>query len=113
MVQKDEITIDPKYCFSPSAKLLGDFRFIVMQRFLSYQNEISMSNTLIINIYFLLKNFSLSEEKEYAIDDSDVVLEKYPLIISPIGGSGADKNTITCLCRFILTDSFCSPFRFC
>ena len=59
-------------------------RFVVMQRFLSYQNEISMSNTLIINIYFLLKNFSLSEEKEYAIDDSDVVLEKYPLIISPI-----------------------------
>jgi len=84
MVQKDEISIHPKYCFSPAAMLLGDFRFIVMQRFLSYQNEISMSNTLIINIYFLLKNFSLSEEKEYAIDDSDVVLEKYPLIISPI-----------------------------
>jgi KUP system potassium uptake protein len=84
MVQKDEISIRPKYCFSPTATLLGDFRFVVMQRFLSYQNEISMSNTLLINIYFLLKTFSLSEEKEYAIDDSDLVLEKYPLIISPI-----------------------------
>jgi KUP system potassium uptake protein len=39
---------------------------------------------MLINIYFLLKTFSLSEEKEYAIDDSDIVLEKYPLIISPI-----------------------------
>ncbi len=84
LVQKDEITIQPKYCFSPTATLLGDFRFVVMQRFLSYQNEISMSNTLLVNIYFLLKTFSLSEEKEYAIDDSDLVLEKYPLIISPI-----------------------------
>ena len=70
MVQKEEISIHPKYCFSPTATLLGDFRFVVMQRFLSYQNEISMSNTLIVNLYFLLKNFSLSEEKEYAIDDS-------------------------------------------
>jgi len=84
MVQKGEIDIHPKYCFSPTATLLGDFRFVVMQRFLSYQNEISMSNTMLINIYFLLKTFSLSEEKEYAIDDSDIVLEKYPLIISPI-----------------------------
>jgi KUP system potassium uptake protein len=83
MVQKDEISIHPKYCFSPTATLLGDFRFIVMQRFLSYQNEISMFNTLILNVYFLLKSISPSEEKEYAIDDSDVILEKYPLIISP------------------------------
>lgn len=83
MIQRKEITIQPKYCFSKLTTAIGDFRFVVMQRFLSYQNELNLINTLYLNVYFLLKNFSLSEEKEYSIDDSNVLLERFPLIISP------------------------------
>jgi KUP system potassium uptake protein len=83
MVRRKEITIQPKYCFSELTTSIGDFRFVVMQRFLSYQNELNLINTLYLNVYFLLKSISLSEEKEYSIDDSNIVLERYPLIISP------------------------------
>ena len=34
--------------------------------------------------YFLLKKFSLSEERGFGLDPSDVTLEKYPIIVSAI-----------------------------
>jgi KUP system potassium uptake protein len=32
--------------------------------------------------YFILKRFSLSEERGFGLDPSDVTLEKYPIIVS-------------------------------
>ena len=92
MVDKKEVQILPKYGFSDSAKKIGDTKFVVIQNFLSNQNDLGISDTLILNVYFLLNQFSLSGDKEYSIDSSDVVVEKYPLIISPV------KDTaLTCL----------------
>ena len=92
MVDKKEVQILPKYGFSETAKKIGDTKFVVMQNFLSNQNDLGISDTLILNVYFLLNQFSLSGDKEYSIDSSDVIVEKYPLIISPV------KDTaLTCL----------------
>jgi KUP system potassium uptake protein len=33
--------------------------------------------------YFLFKKFSLSEERGFGLDPSDVTLEKFPLVIKP------------------------------
>ena len=83
MVDKNEVQIVSKYGFSDTAKKIGDTKFVVMQNFLSYQNDLGISDTLILNVYFLLNQLSMSEEKEYGIDDSNLILEKYPFIISP------------------------------
>ena len=32
--------------------------------------------------YFILKRFSLSEERGFGLDSSDVTVEKYPIIVS-------------------------------
>ena len=34
--------------------------------------------------YFILKRISLSEERGFGLDPSDVTLEKYPIIVSTI-----------------------------
>jgi KUP system potassium uptake protein len=35
-------------------------------------------------LYFLLKEWSLSEEKGFGLDSANVTVEKFPLIVSPI-----------------------------
>jgi KUP system potassium uptake protein len=83
MVDRKEVEILPKYGFSDNAKKIGDSKFVIMQNYLSNQNDLGITDTLILNVYFLLNQFSLSGDKEYSIDSSDVILERYPLIIAP------------------------------
>ena len=63
---------------------MGDFRFIVMEKFLSRDNSLPLWERLLMRGYFILKKFSLSEERGFGLDPSDVTLEKYPLIVSPV-----------------------------
>ncbi|MFI4955382.1 MAG: KUP/HAK/KT family potassium transporter, partial [Gammaproteobacteria bacterium] len=84
MVDNKQVQILPKYGFSDAAKKIGDSKFVIIQSFLSTQNDLSIMDTLILNVYFLLSHFSLSPDKEYSIDESDVILERYPLIITPL-----------------------------
>jgi KUP system potassium uptake protein len=38
---------------------------------------------IVLDVYFMLKNISLSEEKAFGLDTSSVHVEKVPLIIAP------------------------------
>lgn len=82
MADRKEIEVAPKYAFSEMSKKTGDAKFVVIQNFLSNQNDLSVGDTLVLNVYFLISHFSLSPEQEFSIDDSDVILEKYPLLLS-------------------------------
>ena len=39
-----------------------------------------------MRIYFLVKKIGLSEERGFGLDMSNVAVEKFPLIVSPISG---------------------------
>jgi KUP system potassium uptake protein len=36
-----------------------------------------------MNTYFLIKKFSLSEEKAFGLDSSSVKIEKFPMVLHP------------------------------
>ncbi|MGZ5247779.1 MAG: potassium transporter Kup, partial [Flavitalea sp.] len=63
---------------------VGDFQFIVMERYLSQDNELPIFERMIMKFYFFLKEYSLSEEKGFGLDSSTVVIEKFPLIVAPV-----------------------------
>ena len=60
-----------------------DFKFVVIERFLSVENEFSLREGLLLNAYFWLHDRSLSDEKAFGLDKSDVVVEHTPLIYQP------------------------------
>jgi KUP system potassium uptake protein len=62
-----------------------DFKFVVIEKFLSVENEFALREGLILNTYFFLKNMSLSDEKAFGLDKSDVVVEQIPLVYQPVG----------------------------
>ncbi len=82
MVQNKEINIQSRYSSLEKHNITGDFRFVVMQRFLSFENELSLKDNLILKAYFLLKKFSLPDEKEFGLDYSNVTIEKTPLLLA-------------------------------
>jgi len=83
MVLKKEVNIQSRYTSLDKHNITGDFKFVITQRFLSFENELSFSNDFILKVYFFLKKISLPDEKEYGLDYSNLIIEKLPLILTP------------------------------
>jgi len=60
-----------------------DFKFIVIEKFLSVENEFSLREGLLLKSYFYLKHMGQSDENAFGLDKSDVVVELTPLIYHP------------------------------
>lgn len=61
-----------------------DFKFIIIEKFLSVENEFTVRDGLLLNAYFKLKQLGISDEKAFGLDKSDVVIEGIPLLYQPI-----------------------------
>jgi KUP system potassium uptake protein len=64
--------------------MVGDFEFIVMEKFLSQDNELPFSELLVMRLYFWLKELSVSEERSFGLEQSNVTVEKFPLVVAPV-----------------------------
>ncbi len=64
--------------------VVGDFQFIVMEKYLSQDNDLPFLERIVMKLYFWLKEISLSEEKGFGLDVSNVTVEKIPLIVTPV-----------------------------
>lgn len=83
MVKNGEVDITSRYASLNKNNIIGDFRFIVIEKFLSYENDLPFGEKLILEIHAFLKRLSLSEEKAFGLDTSSVTVEAVPLIITP------------------------------
>lgn len=83
MVQNKEVNVTSRYESLRNNNVAGDFRFIVIEKILSRDNALPLLDRMIMRGYFLLKKYSLSEERSFGLDASDVTLEKYPIMVSP------------------------------
>jgi KUP system potassium uptake protein len=82
MVANKEVNVTSRYESLSKNNVRGDFRFIVMEKFLSRDNDLPILDKIIMRCYFILKKLSLSEERSFGLDQSDVTTEKFPLIVS-------------------------------
>jgi len=81
MVADKEVTIDAKYRSLNIHRIGGDFRFVLFRKFLSFDNELTVSQRLTMTGYLLLKRIALSTKEAYGLDTSNVVTEAVPLVI--------------------------------
>ena len=61
-----------------------DFKFVVIEKFLSVENEFALRKGLLLKYYFLLKDWGQSDEKAFGLNKNDVVVEHIPLVYHPI-----------------------------
>jgi KUP system potassium uptake protein len=55
-----------------------------MEKYLSQDNELSFFERVIMKLHFWVKELSLSEERGFGLDPANVIIEKFPLIVSQI-----------------------------
>jgi len=61
-----------------------DFKFVVLEKFLSIENEFAVRDSLLLRGYFFLKHLGQSDEAAFGLEKSDVIIEELPLIYQPI-----------------------------
>lgn len=61
-----------------------DFKFVVIEKFVSVENEFALREGMLMNAYFMLRRLGQSDKKAFGLDKSDVVVEQVPLVYNPI-----------------------------
>jgi len=84
LVKNREVNVISRYESLEKTNTIGDFQFIVMEKYLSQDNELPIWERLIMKVHFWLKVISLSEERGFGLDLSNVTVEKFPLIVAPV-----------------------------
>jgi KUP system potassium uptake protein len=82
LVKKGEVNITSKYKSLSKHKIVGDFRFVVIEKVVSRSHNLSFYEKFIMAFYFYLKKMSLSEERGFGLDLSFVTVEKVPLMLA-------------------------------
>ncbi|MBU3713824.1 MAG: potassium transporter Kup [Ferruginibacter sp.] len=84
LVANREVNVTSRYESQQKNNVVGDFQFIVMEKFLSQDNELPFAEELIMKAYFTLKELSVSEERSFGLEQSNVAVEKFPLVVAPV-----------------------------
>lgn len=84
LVKNKEVNITSRYESLEKNNIVGDFQFIVLEKYLSQDNELPIFERIVMKLYFWLKEISLSEERGFGLDPSNVTVEKFPLIVAPV-----------------------------
>jgi len=82
LVNCKEIDITSRYQSLSNNKVSGDFYFILLKSFLSYENELSPIENFIMRSYFEIKKLGMSDQSSYGLDTSNVSIESTPLILT-------------------------------
>ena len=81
MVNNGEVDITSRYESLNKNNILGDFKFVLSEKFLSNDSDVTFFEKIVMNTYFTMKKFSLSEEKGFGLDSSSVKVEQFPLVL--------------------------------
>ena len=84
MVANKELDIVSRYPSLSKYNLAADFRFVVLDKFLSYNNEFSIRDGFILNSYFAIKKLALADDRAFGLDTSETTVEKVPFVIAPV-----------------------------
>lgn len=82
LIANKEVNVTSRYESLERNNIAGDWMFIVMEKFLSNDNELPLIEKMIMKAYFWMKKLSVSEARSFGLDSSYVQVEKFPLLIS-------------------------------
>ncbi|WP_462264723.1 KUP/HAK/KT family potassium transporter [Mucilaginibacter sp.] len=82
LVKNGEIDIISTYKSLNNRKIVGDFRFVVIEKIVSRSHALSFYESIIMKLHDYLKHLSISEERGFGLDLSFVTVEKVPLMLS-------------------------------
>lgn len=92
LIKRKELNLHTRPDGSTIYNIEPDFKFIVIEKSLSVENEFSLREGLLLNLYFFLKRLGQSDEAVFGLDKSDVVVEQFPLVYQPVTDIGLKRE---------------------
>ena len=88
LIANKELNLHLRNNVTTKYNTIMDFKFIILAKYLSVDNEFALKEGFILKSYFFLKRFAQKEGKAFGLDRSDVLIEHVPLLYQP---ARADK----------------------
>jgi len=79
--ESQELGIYSKYESLKSKDFHTDITYVIIESFFSIENELSIREDFIMDVYFNIKQLSQSDQKAFGLDNDMTVVEHVPLII--------------------------------
>ena len=92
MVSNKEVNLSNSKEIKYQKHTFGDFKFVVRNSFLSYDNNMPFWKNIIMKSYYNLKYLSVKEQINFGLDKSNFIVEKYPLIVIPFNENKLIRN---------------------
>lgn len=61
-----------------------DFQFILLEKYISVENEFNFRDGILLKFYYFLKKHAQKDEKAFGLDKSDVLVEHVPFVYHPL-----------------------------
>jgi len=84
LVDAGEVDVSERWEQHYQKSRIGDFRFLIMESFLSYENNVPFWKRFLMRGYFNLKYISVKEVVNFGLDKSNVTVEQYPIVLSTV-----------------------------
>jgi len=80
LIENKELSLHERSDGSTRYNTEPDFKFIMVEKYFSIENELPMRDVFMLKSFFILKNMGLSDIKAFGLDKSDVEIEQIPLV---------------------------------
>jgi KUP system potassium uptake protein len=82
LVKSGEVDLSTRHEQHYQDSKIGDYKFLVMESFLSYENDMPFWKNILMKSYFNLKYLGVKESINFGLDPSNITVEKYPVVVS-------------------------------
>jgi len=93
LVERKELNLHIRPDGSTKYNSSPDFKFVIIEKFLSVENEFSIKHDWLLKSYFILKRLSISDEKAFGLDKSDVAIENVPMVYHPVSNVVLERKS--------------------
>lgn len=84
MNKTKELNLFNKYESLDQIDFHADITYVVIETFLSIENELSFREGFVMGAYFTIKSLAQSDQKAFGLDTASTLVERVPLLLSPI-----------------------------
>ena len=95
MAKNNEVDLLSRYDSLRKFGVMGDFRFVVIDRIQNFDFDFPANDQFIMDMYDILKRFGISEVRSLGLDTSNVSVETVPLSVTkdvPLFTSGSGNH---------------------
>jgi KUP system potassium uptake protein len=81
--------IDVAHCAEQTYQqnAIGDFKFVLSDSFLSFDNNMPLAKNFIMRSYYNLRHLSVKDHVNFGLDKSHLTVEQYPLVVVPFAAN--------------------------